>query len=125
MDEQVQKLMEKADHALEIAERTYKHGFARDAVPDLYSAMTKAVQALLKSEGIDIVGSSFESAFDEHFIKTQRVDTRYYRLLCIARLVFELNNDATQEEIRHLTNQIGLEDGKEFVQVIKATIKRA
>jgi uncharacterized protein (UPF0332 family) len=64
---EVQRLLEKADHALEVAESLYKEGFIQDASSRIYYAMFYAAQALLKSENIDMVKhSAVESALDYH-----------------------------------------------------------
>jgi uncharacterized protein (UPF0332 family) len=49
---EVQRLLEKADHALEVAESLYKQGFIQDASSRIYYVMFYAAQALLKSENI-------------------------------------------------------------------------
>lgn len=55
MKKEVQRLLEKADHALEVAESLYKQGFIQDASSRIYYAMFYAAQALLKSENIDMI----------------------------------------------------------------------
>ena len=63
MKKEVQRLLEKADHALEVAELLYKQGFHQDACSKIYYAMFYAAQALLKSEDIEVVKhSAVESA---------------------------------------------------------------
>ncbi|MBM4339846.1 MAG: HEPN domain-containing protein [Deltaproteobacteria bacterium] len=123
MKKEVQKLLEKADHALEVAESLLKQGFAQDAASKLYYAMFYATQALLKSEGIDVVKhSAVESALGYHFAKTGRIEPKYHRMLINARKVREIVDYDIQEEIIEPTEILKSEDGKEFVAVMKAMI---
>jgi len=123
LKKEVQKLLEKADHALEVAESLLKQGFAQDAASKLYYAMFYATQALLKSEGIDVVKhSAVESALGYHFAKTGRIEPKYHRMLINARKVREIVDYDIQEEIIEPTEILKSEDGKEFVAVMKAMI---
>jgi uncharacterized protein (UPF0332 family) len=122
---EVQRLLEKADHALEVAESLYKQGFAQDAASKLYYAMFYASQALLKSEDIEVIKhSAVESALGYHFAKTGRIDPKYHRMLINARKVRESIDDDIQEETIEPMAILKLEDGKEFVAVIKAMIMK-
>jgi uncharacterized protein len=68
MKKEVQRLLEKANHALEVSESLYKQGFSQDATSKLYYAMFYATQALLKSEGIEVIKhSAVESALGYYF----------------------------------------------------------
>ena len=51
---EVRKLLEKADHALEVAEELKRKNYHSDAASKVYYAMFYAAQALLKSEEIDV-----------------------------------------------------------------------
>jgi len=63
MNEEVQKLIKKAEHALQVAEKLISDDYPSDAASKIYSTMYYAAQALLKSEGIDVVKhSAVESA---------------------------------------------------------------
>jgi uncharacterized protein (UPF0332 family) len=122
---EVQRLLEKADHALEVAESLYKQGFAQDAASKLYYAMFYASQALLKSEDIEVIKhSAVESALGYHFAKTGRIDPKYHRMLINARKVRENIDYDIQEETIEPMAILKLEDGKEFVAVIKAMIMK-
>jgi uncharacterized protein (UPF0332 family) len=122
---EVQRLLEKADHALEVAESLYKQGFAQDATSKLYYAMFYASQALLKSEDIEVIKhSAVESALGYHFAKTGRIDPKYHRMLINARKVRENIDYDIQEETIEPMAILKLEDGKEFVAVIKAMIMK-
>jgi len=52
MTEEVKKLIEKAEHALEVAEKLMNDGYPSDAASKIYYSMYYAAQALLKSEGM-------------------------------------------------------------------------
>jgi len=121
---EVQRLLEKADHALEVAESLYKQGFPQDASSKIYYAMFYAAQALLKSEDIDVVKhSAVESALGYHFAKTARIDPKYHRMLINARKIREILDYDIQEELVEPAVLFKLEDGKEFVSVVKGIIK--
>lgn len=125
MKKEVQRLLEKADHALEVAESLYKQGFPQDAASKLYYAMFYATQALLKSESIEVVKhSAVESALGYHFAKTGRIDPKYHRMLINARKVREIIDYDIQEETVEPSAILKLEDGKEFVAVIKVMIMK-
>ncbi len=125
MKKEVQKLLEKADHALEVAESLYKQGFIQDASSKLYYAMFYATQALLKSEGIEVVKhSAVESALGYHFAKPGRIDPKYHRMLINARKVREIIDYDIQEETVEPSAILKLEEGKEFIAVMKAIIMK-
>lgn len=53
MTDEVNRLINKADHALEVAVELMKSDYPSDAASKIYYSMFYAAQALLKSEGID------------------------------------------------------------------------
>jgi uncharacterized protein (UPF0332 family) len=123
---EVQRLLEKADHALEVADSLYKQGFPQDAASKIYYAMFYAAQALLKAEDIEVVKhSAVESALGYNFAKTGRIDPKYHRMLINARKVREIVDYDIQEEIVAPAALMKLEEGKEFVGVMKAMIMQA
>ncbi len=125
MKKEVQRLFEKADHALDVAESLYQQGFPQDAASRLYYAMFYAAQALLKSEGIEVIKhSAVESALGYHFAKTGKIDPKYHRMLINARKLREIIDYDIQEETIEPTAMLKLEDGKEFVAVMKAMIMK-
>ncbi len=125
MKKEVQRLLEKADHALEVAESLYKQGFPQDASSKIYYAMFYATQALLKSNDIEVVKhSAVESALGYHFTKTGRIDPKYHRMLINARKIREIVDYDIQEEVIEPAALLKLEDGKEFVAVMKAMITK-
>ena len=100
MKKEVQRLLEKADHALEVAESLHKQGFIQDASSRIYYAMFYGAQALLKSENIDMVKhSAVESALGYHFAKTGRIDPKYHRMLINARKIREIVDYDILEEM--------------------------
>jgi uncharacterized protein (UPF0332 family) len=122
---EVQKLLEKADHAIEVAGSLYGQGFVQDAASKLYYAMFYATQALLKSEGIEVVKhSAVESALGYYFAKPGRIDPKYHRMLINARKVREIIDYDIQEETVAPAAMLKLEDGKEFVAIMKAIIMK-
>jgi uncharacterized protein (UPF0332 family) len=121
---EVQGLLEKADHALEVAEALEQQGFTQDASSKIYYAMFYATQALLKAENIEVVKhSAVESAFGYHFAKTGMVDPKYHRLLINARRIREVVDYDIQEEVINQTASLKIADGREFVSVVKGIIK--
>jgi uncharacterized protein (UPF0332 family) len=86
--------------------------------------MFYAAQALLKSENIDMVKhSAVESALGYHFAKTGRIDPKYHRMLINARKIREIVDYDIQEEMVDQTTVLKIEDGREFVSVLKGIIK--
>lgn len=123
MKKEVQRLLEKADHALEVAESLLEQGFPQDASSKIYYAMFYAAQALLRSRNIDVVKhSAVESALGYHFAKTGRIDPNYHRMLINARKVREIVDYDIEEETVEPSSLLKLEDGKEFVEVMKAMV---
>lgn len=125
MKKEVQRLLQKADHALEVAESLYRQGFPQDTSSKIYYAMFYAAQALLKSEDIEVVKhSAVESALGYHFAKTGRIDPKYHRMLINARKIREIVDYDIQEELVEPAALLKLEDGKEFVAVMKAMVTK-
>lgn len=124
MKKEVQRLLEKADHALEVAKVLEQQGFIQDASSKIYYAMFYAAQALLKAENIEVVKhSAVESALGYHFAKTGRIDPKYHRLLINARKIREIVDYDIQEEMIDQTAVLKIEDGREFVSVVKGIIE--
>ncbi|HAM50511.1 MAG TPA: DNA-binding protein [Nitrospiraceae bacterium] len=120
MTEEVRKLLEKAEHALEVANRLIKDGYPSDAASKIYYSMFYAAQALLKSEGIDVVKhSAVESALGYNFIKTGRIDQKYHRMLIDARKIREIADYDIEEEIVEPVASLKIEEGKGFLVAIK------
>lgn len=120
MTEEVGRYMEKADHALRVAERLAQDGFAPDAASKVYYAMFYAAQALLKAEGIDVVKhSAVESAFGHRFAKPGKIDPKYHRMLIDARRIREIADYDILEEVVDPVASLKVEEGREFLNEIK------
>lgn len=100
MTEEIKKFIEKAEHTLEVAEELISRGYPSDAASKIYYSMFYTAQALLKSEGIDVIKhSAVESAFGYYFVKTGKIDSKYHRMLIDARKIREIADYDIQEEI--------------------------
>jgi uncharacterized protein (UPF0332 family) len=120
LTEEVRKLLEKSAHALEVAEALMSDGYPSDAASKIYYAMFYAAQALLKSEGIDVLKhSAVESAIGYHFAKAGRIDPKYHRMLIDARKIREIADYDIQEEIVEPVASLKVEEGKSFLKAIK------
>jgi uncharacterized protein (UPF0332 family) len=123
MTEEVKKLFEKAEHALEVAEELLKSGYPSDSASKIYYSMYYAAQALLKSEGIDVTKhSAVESAFGYYFAKPGRIDPKYHRMLIDARKIREMADYDIQEEIVEPVASLKVEEGRAFLSAIKALL---
>jgi uncharacterized protein (UPF0332 family) len=120
MRDEVKGYLEKAEHALEVAGERLKAGYAPDAATKVYYAMFYAAQALLKSEGINVVKhSAVESALGFHFAKRGRMDQKYHRMLIDARRIRETVDYDLEEEIVEPVASLKVEEGRDFVDTIK------
>lgn len=115
MNEEVIMLIQKAEHALEVAEELIKRNYPSDAASKIYYSMFYAAQALLKSEGIDVIKhSAVESAFGYHFAKTGKIDPKFHRMFIDARKIRETADYDIQEEIVEPVASLKIEEGKLF-----------
>jgi len=120
---EVRKLLDKAEHALEVAEELKRKNYHSDAVSKVYYAMFYAAQALLKSEEIDVKKhSAVESSIGYYFVKSGRLDPKYHKMFINARKIREISDYDIQEEIVEPQAILTLSQGREFVNVIKRTI---
>ena len=123
MKDEIRKLLSKADHAIEVAEDLYKKRYYSDAASKMYYAMFYATQALLKSEDIDVTKhSAVESALGYYFVKTNKIDSKYHKIFISARKIREIADYDIQEEIVEPQSSLKMEEGKEFLAVIKKAI---
>ena len=121
MTDEVKKYLEKAEHALEVAEALMKDGYMPDAASKIYYSMFYAAQALLKSEGIEVVKhSAVESAFGYYFAKPGRIEPKYHRMLINAREVREIADYDIEEEIVEPVASLKIEEGRAFLAAIKS-----
>ncbi len=124
MNEEVIKLIKKAEHALEVAEELIHRSYPSDAASKVYYCMFYAAQALLKSEGIEVIKhSAVESALGYHFAKTGKIDPKYHRMLIDARKVREIADYDIQEEIVEPVATLKIEEGNAFLEAIRSYLK--
>jgi len=117
---EVMKLIEKSEHALKVAEVLCKQGYSSDSASKIYYAMFYAAQALLKSEEIEVIKhSAVESALGYYFAKPGRLDSKYHKMFINARKIREIADYDIQEEIVEPVANLKLEEGREFISVIK------
>lgn len=125
MTEEIARYLEKADHALEVAESLIENGFTSDAASKIYYAMFYAAQALLRSHGLDVIKhSAVESALGFHFAKTGKIDPRYHRMLINARKIREIADYEIIEEVIEPFANLTIEQGREFVAEAKRLIEK-
>jgi len=120
MTEEIGMLINKAEHALELAEELIENGYPSDAASKVYYAMFYAAQALLKSEDINVIKhSAVESAFGYYFVKPGRIDPKFHRMLIDARKAREIADYDIYEEIVEPVASLKVEEGKMFMACIK------
>jgi len=125
MTEEVIKLIQKAEHALEVAEELIRKSYPSDAASKVYYSMFYAAQALLKSEGIEVIKhSAVESAIGYHFAKTGKIEPEYHRMLIDARKIREIADYDIQEEIIEPVATLKVEEGKAFLAAIKSYLEK-
>lgn len=123
MNEEIKRLLAKADHALEVAHKLLEQGFVPDAASKIYYAMFYATQALLINEGIEVSKhSAVESAFGFHFIKTGKIDPKYHKILIGSRKIREVADYDTTHEVVEAEVDIKIEEGSEFIKIIKTSL---
>jgi uncharacterized protein (UPF0332 family) len=99
-------------------------GHTPDAASKIYYAMFYAAKALLAAEGIDVVKhSAVESAFGYYFAKPGRIDAKYHKMLMSARKIREIADYDIDEEIVEPVASLKVEEGREFIDAIKAMLK--
>lgn len=124
MKDEVIRYINKADHALVVAQDLMEKGHAPDAASKIYYAMFYAAKALLAAEKIDVVKhSAVESAFGYYFAKPGRIDARYHKMLMNARKIREIADYDIDEEIVEPVASLKLEEGRAFIDAIKAMLK--
>jgi uncharacterized protein (UPF0332 family) len=88
---EVEALMAKARHALEVATKLWDTGDFADAAGKAYYAIFYASQALLKAHGFEVIKhSSVASVLGREFAKTGRLDPKFHRVILNARRVREI-----------------------------------
>ena len=123
MKDEVCRYLNKAEHALEVAEDLLGGGHAPDAASKIYYAMYYAAQALLKNEGIDVIKhSAVEAAFGYYFAKPGRIDPKFHKMLINARKIREIADYDIDEEIVEPVASLKIDEGKAFLSAIKKFI---
>lgn len=121
---EVEALMTKARHALEVAEKLRAGGDFPDAAGKAYYAMFYAAQALLKAHNIEVVKhSAVASMLGRHFAKTGRLDPKFHRMFLNARRVRETADYGIFEEIIEPTANLTVEEGRAFVAEINRILQ--
>lgn len=120
MTDEARRYLDKAEHALEVAEDLLKGGHAPDAASKIYYAMYYAAQAVLKTEGIDVIKhSAVESAFGYHFAKPGRIKPKFHRMLINARKIREIADYDIDEEIVEPVASLKIDEGRAFLAAMK------
>ena len=124
MTEEAERYLQKAEHAIIVAEDLLNISHLPDAASKIYYAMFYAAQALLKNEGIEVTKhSAVESAFGYYFAKPGRIDPKYHKMLISARKVREIADYDIDEEIIEPTASLKIEEGKAFIAAITNFLK--
>ncbi len=125
MNDEIQKLLEKSEEAIQVAEKLLKESYFSHAASKAYYSMFYAAQALLKSEGINVIKhSAVEAMFGYHFSKTGRIDPKFHKMFIEARDVRELADYAISDDIIGKVATQKVEDGKEFIKAIKSLLNK-
>jgi uncharacterized protein (UPF0332 family) len=123
MKDEVCRYLNKADHAMEVAEDLLGGGHAPDAASKIYYAMYYVAQALLKNEGIDVIKhSAVEAAFGYYFAKPGRIDPKFHKMLINARKIREIADYDIDEEIVEPVASLKIDEGKAFLSAMKKFI---
>jgi uncharacterized protein (UPF0332 family) len=75
------KLLDKAEHAIEVAEKLLAGGDPGDAIGKGYYALFHATRALLHDRDIKYAKrhGGVHAAFGQYFAKTRELDPKYHR----------------------------------------------
>lgn len=120
MNDEVLRYLNKADHALVVAQGLMEQGHAPDAASKIYYAMFYAAKALLTAEGIDVTKhSAVESAFGYYFAKPGRIEPKFHKMLMNARKIREIADYDIDEEIIEPVATLKIEEGRTFLTEIK------
>lgn len=120
LEEKIKKLLEKGDQKLRAASTLYQEKLYEDSISRAYYAMHHAALALLLTKNISPkTHSGLLTMFGLHFIKTKKMEKKYFDILSHARDLRE-NGDyealfvASAEEAR-----VVLSNAKRFVKKAK------
>ena len=125
MNSETDLYLQKADHAMLVASELFSAGHISDAASKIYYAMFYAAQALLKTEGIDVIKhSAVESALGYYFAKPQRIDPALHKMLIKARKLREIADYDIYEEIIEPVSTLTIDEGKLFISEIKKFLNK-
>lgn len=117
---EVEALMAKSRHALELAGRLLDSEDFGDAASRAYYAVFYAAQALLKAHDIEAVKhSSVASMFGREFSKTGRLAPKFHRVILKSRKVREKADYGIFDVISESTARSTVEDARSFILEIE------
>ena len=126
MNEESRRLLEKADHALAVADELMRSGYPCDAAGKMYYAMFYAAQAVLKSFSIEVTKhSAVEASLGHQFAKTGKIPPELHRFLIDARKIREIADYGIQEDILEPVAVELREKAIRFVHAMKEFLKNA
>lgn len=124
MNEEIQKLIERSEHALKVAKKLLQDEFFSDSASKSYYSILYATQALLKSEGIDVVKhSAVEAALGHYFSKTGKIDHRFHKIFMDAREVRELADYAISDDVIGIVASKKVIEAEEFINMVTSMLK--
>ncbi|MDI6704402.1 MAG: hypothetical protein QME40_07020 [bacterium] len=117
------KLIEKSDHALEVAEALFRQGYSPDAASKLIMLCSSGPNVIEIRR--DLSNQTFCSriCFGILLCKTRTLDPKYHKMFISARKIREIADYDIQEEIVKPAANLKMEEGKEFIGVIKKMLK--
>lgn len=123
--ESVRLRMALAQEKLVIAQDLLTAGYYNDAVSKAYYAMFYASKALLLAVGEDShKHTGVVALFGKHFVKTGLADSRYGRILAIAR---RLREECDYNERKRATEdeaKLAITEAEDFVQKAQETLQK-
>lgn len=119
-NDEIKKLMEKAEHNIYAAQIEYKNGIYDVLVSRAYYAMFYAAEALLLTKSLRFSKhSAVHAALGKYFAKTGEVKQELHKMLLNA---FNIRSTADYDYVEEITKEQGektLKDAEYFVNEIK------
>lgn len=120
LTEEVEALLAKARHALEVSEKLLGSEDFPDSASKAYYAIFYAAQALLKAHGFKAVKhSSVASILGQEFSKTGRINPKFHRIILKTRKVREIADYDTFSVVSESTARLTVEDARSFILEIE------
>jgi uncharacterized protein (UPF0332 family) len=117
---EVQAYLEKARHALEVAEKLMVGKDFGDAAGKAYFAMFYAAQALLKAHDIEVTKhAGVASMLGHHFAKPGLLATKFHRMFLNARRAREIADYGIFEVVLEPVAKMTLKDSRAFVEEVE------